>query len=102
MIQTSALQLQGSLFPAALAPGPAPSATVPTVLASITLPAFNLQSFDTAAQAQVTLPNHCDVFVPCSSNSPRLCTVLHFQKAFAKLCHIIHYTQYVKQTSTSQ
>ena len=54
----SGVCLQGS---AVMAPGPAPavrvsiSESVPTVSASVTLPSFTLQSFDTAAQAQVTL-----------------------------------------------
>ena len=53
---------QGTQDPYALAPGPGPAnkvstaATLPSVSASITLPSFTLQSFDTAAQAQVTLP----------------------------------------------
>ncbi|KAA6420796.1 MAG: hypothetical protein FRX49_09185 [Trebouxia sp. A1-2] len=48
----------GFLSPSSLAPGPAPAvkistaATVPSVSASVMLPSFTLQSFDTAAQAQ--------------------------------------------------
>lgn len=44
------------------------SDTVPTVSALVTLPSFTLQSFDTAAQAQVTPPS---AFVPCSFGSGR-------------------------------
>ena len=85
------LFLQGSLSPSGMAPGPAPAARVPTVSASITLPDFNLQSFDTAAQAQVKLLQHT---VPCISLSGSVCIALGYCDT---LIIVICYTQYNSQ-----